>query len=399
MANTNTNNRANRKGKRKDKNKDKGKQGGIKIEDLKFSIGRNQIKNYEKLVKHLANKVQNKYGALMAYIMLNKAKYILKKPQMVPLHEITDQDDPAQKIMKTTEIKEQEMDYQVAQEEYSKKAQIYESNKEKLCGYLKENCTSTMITKLKTKADYDSRDLWDPVWLLEMITKRCLVQLGERHPNQLLLDAIKSLGEVKQTDKEKIRDYSNKVVSRTKSFIQAFRKALQETAGKELVLLTSLELLEVLEKGFTESLAAYTIQVRVDQEVYGNLQKSLKQQYTLGQKNYKNDVNAAMDVLNLNQEYKKPSASAQGRQQNEESARSFAQDNDTRTGFRCFKCGHKSCKGDRNCTHKNKPKSEWACMKAMELANNQSRSSFAQPTSMCARRVMDLVSGTASVIL
>ena len=60
MANNNGNNCQNQKGnkgKRKGKNKDKNKQGGgIKIEVLKFSIGQNQIKNYKKLVKHLAKK-------------------------------------------------------------------------------------------------------------------------------------------------------------------------------------------------------------------------------------------------------------------------------------------------------------------------------------------------------
>ena len=72
-----------------------------------------------------------------------------------------------------------------------------------------------MLTKLESEANYDQKSLDDPIWLLTTIQNKCLVQSGERHPNQLLLDVIESPGEVKQNDKEKVKDFSNKVMSQT----------------------------------------------------------------------------------------------------------------------------------------------------------------------------------------
>ena len=100
----------------------------------------------------------------------------------------------------------------------------------------------------------------------------------------------------------------------------------------------------------------------------------------MGHKNYKTDVNDAMEVLILNQQNKKKGAKSKDKQKQEPEARSFTQSNkeEQQSSFRCFKCGKKSCKGNNQCTHKNKPKTEWACMKAMEYADNHSHRSFAQ---------------------
>ena len=385
----NNNNRQNQnvnKGRRKNKRKESNSQtGGIKIEDLKFSIGKNQIENYEKLTKHLANKAQNKCGASMAHVLINETEYPFTAPTMELMEVMSDLDSEKVQARKITDNKQKELDYQIAREEYKKETQTYKRDKEKLCGFIKEKCTNMMLSKLETESDYDSKGLNDPVWLLSAIKNKCLVQSGERHPNQLLLDAIKSLGEVKQFDKEKVKDFSNKVVSRTKSFMQALKKAMREVAIAELNTLSGSELLTILESTLSEGLAACVIQVRADPVMCGELQKNLKQQWALGQKNYKEDANEAMEVLILNQQQKKSSASAQGKQkEDEENARSFAQGstNNNSTGFRCFKCGRKTCKGGKDCSHKNKPKSEWACMKAMEIADNQSRRSFAQPTAV-----------------
>ena len=43
------------------------------------------------------------------------------------------------------------MDYQISVEEYKKETQAYRRNKEKLYGYLKENCTAMMLTKLESE--------------------------------------------------------------------------------------------------------------------------------------------------------------------------------------------------------------------------------------------------------
>ena len=187
MANDNNNNRRNQKGyrgKRKDKQKDKKSQGGgIPIDDLKFSIGRNQIENYEKLVKHLANKVQNKYGASMAHILLNEAEYPIQVPVMRTLELIRESDPDTEKAIKLTQNKERELDYKLSVEEHKKESLTYRRNKEKLCGYLKENCTAMMLTKLESEKDYDPKSLDDPLWLLTTIKSKCLVQSGERHPS------------------------------------------------------------------------------------------------------------------------------------------------------------------------------------------------------------------------
>ena len=221
--------------------------------------------------------------------------------------------------------------------------------------------------------------------MLTAIKNQCLIQSGEINPNQLLLDAIKSLGEVKQNDKEKVKDYSNKVVSQTKSFIQALSKVMKESSDMEIVVLTGSQVITVLEKDLVDGLAAYIIQVRADHEIYSKLQRNLKQQYMLGHKDYKMDINKAMEALNLN--HKKKGANVQQKQQNkerEEDVRSFAKDGRSKqqTRFRCFKCGRKSCKGNNQCTHKNKTKSEWAYMKTMGLVDNYSCNSFVQPTTI-----------------
>ena len=103
----------------------------------------------------------------------------------------------------------------------------------------------------------------------------------------------------------------------------------------------------------------------------------------MGQKNYKTDVNEAMEVLILNQQVKTKGVRQDKQKDKEPDARSFAQNNnEEQSRFRCFKCGRKTCKGNNQCTHKNKPKSEWACMKAMDYADSHSRNSFAQPSTI-----------------
>ena len=94
-------------------------------------------------------------------------------------------------------------------------------------------------------------------------------------------------------------------MSRAKSFVQALFKAMTEVAGTDISGLTGTALITLLESQLVENLGAYIIQVRADNEIYGELQKNLKQQYTLGHKNYKMDVNDAMEVLILNQQNKK----------------------------------------------------------------------------------------------
>ena len=299
----------------------------------------------------------------MAHILLNEEEYHINVPVMRTLELINDSDPDDEKAIKITQNKERELDYKLSVEEHKKEMLAYRRNKEKLCGYLKENCTAMMLTKLESERDYDSKSLNDPIWLLTAIKNKCLVQSGERHHNQLLMDAIKSLGEVKQNDNEKVKDFSNKVVSRTKSFIQALLKAMKETATANIEVMTGQNILSLMKEELVEQLAAYIIQVKADREVYGELQKNLKQQYTLGQKNYKTDVNEAMEVLILNQQNKKKGAKTPEKQKDEEpDARSFARGNreEQQTRFRCFKCGKRSCKGNNQCTHKNKPKSEWA---------------------------------------
>ena len=50
------------------------------IDKLQFSTGDNQAENFTRLIKHLATKAQGKYGAPMAYILLNGEEYTFDKP-------------------------------------------------------------------------------------------------------------------------------------------------------------------------------------------------------------------------------------------------------------------------------------------------------------------------------
>ena len=58
------------------------------------------------------------------------------------------------------------------EEEFKKEETFYKRNKEKLCGFLKENCTAMMLTKLESEADFDQKSLIDPIWLLKQIKQK-----------------------------------------------------------------------------------------------------------------------------------------------------------------------------------------------------------------------------------
>ena len=92
----NNNNNSNDRGKgKKNVKKDKNEASGIPIDKLQFSVGRNQIENYEKLIKHLANKAQNKCGAQMACILLNEQEYNFTVPTLETLDTIDEDGDTA----------------------------------------------------------------------------------------------------------------------------------------------------------------------------------------------------------------------------------------------------------------------------------------------------------------
>ena len=82
-----------------------------------------------------------------------------------------------------------------------------------------------------------------------------------------------------------------------------------------------------------------------------------------------------MEVLVANQKRKKKSKPRPDREQ--ENSQSFAQG--AENAFRCFGCAKKTCEGKNDCTHKNKPKSEWECYEEMEYADKHS-AMFAQVT-------------------
>ena len=172
------------KGRRKNKGKESNSQtGGTKIEDLKFSMGKNQIENYKKLTKHLANKAQNRHGASVAHMLINETECPFTPPTMDSLEVTSDKDSEQVQARKTTDNEQKESDCQIAGEECEKETQTHKRDKEKLCGFIKEKCADMMLAKLETESDYDSKGLNNPVWLLSVIKNKCLVQSGERHPN------------------------------------------------------------------------------------------------------------------------------------------------------------------------------------------------------------------------
>ena len=129
-----------------------------------------------------------------------------------------------------------------------------------------------------------------------------------------------------------------------------------------------------LRNEFMERFRAHFVQAKADSEQIGWLQHNLKHCHGLGQDHCKVKIDEAMEVLVTNQKRKKWNNKSKN-DTDQENARAFAQG--TENTFRCFCCAKKTCEGKRDCTHEDKPKSEWACCKAMECADKHS-AMFAQ---------------------
>ena len=104
------------------------------VEDPKFSSGKDQAKNYERLKKHLANTVQGKCGAPLAHTLSSGEDCAFPPVAMEPLH-LTAPLGEAQidKELCKTRNEEKRAKCEMEQEEQKKKQATHDGNKEKLC--------------------------------------------------------------------------------------------------------------------------------------------------------------------------------------------------------------------------------------------------------------------------
>ena len=359
-----------KKKKRNEDSKGSGAKGTIPIEKLKFSTGDNQAENCQRLVGELAKTVQEKCGAKIAHTLLTESEFNFDeiKPKMtLGTIVLSDKSTDEETLEKEREDKQIAADYTVAIKRHEDAVVKYNTDKEKLCALLLQKCMSVVIVQLEERPDYIKFSLTDPVKLLAEIKKICLTYKGAKHPCFTLQNSVYGLATAKQEKNESTRDFAEKVKTRVNALTQNL-EALILAKDPDFWDKRKEERKTIQEEALEECMASLMI-IKSNNEIYKELKENMKQQHSLGTKQYPTKLAKSMEILNQN--YKRPKGRATKKKddkEKEEEVKSFVQKT-VKEGHRCFRCGKSDCTDKNKCSHKDKPISEWAANKAMKIAD------------------------------
>jgi hypothetical protein len=89
-----------------------------------------------------------------------------------------------------------------------KRKQALEANMTKAYAFLWDQCTKGMQQKIEVRSDFQAKVKSDPIELLKAIKQHALNYQEHRYEMSIILDALRTLLNLKQKDNESLQDYT-----------------------------------------------------------------------------------------------------------------------------------------------------------------------------------------------
>ena len=312
----------------------------------------------EYLINHLKSELHGGDDIAKALTARKDYRFDSEKPKLQPAT-ATDADAKKLEEMENKTIYDAEVKAFVARKER------YRANKTSAYSIIYGQCTKAMQAKIKSRSDFESKILNNPIELLNAIEEYSFSFQSNRYPFSVVTDSIKSLVNLKQREEESLLDYTARFKSARDVMIShlggpiILSKILEEEDNTYMPGNTDSE-----EKAFKRWLAYLYIN-NCDRSKYGSLVTKLQEDYSLKKDEYPETLLDAVDVLSnkkFDKQYydnkRKTRERSRGQEQDKTPELSFMQKNDIKC-YCCGKTGHKS----PQCKNKAKPKGEWEIKK------------------------------------
>ena len=263
-----------------------------------------------------------------------------------------------------------EIEFKAELDVYMKRKQAYENNLTKAYAFLWEHCTKSMQSKIEARTDFAKlKD--DPIELLKAIKQHALNYQEHRYEMSIILDALRSVINLKQREGEILHDY-------TKRFKTA-RDVMISHIGGPLILTKYVptmkdydandanKIKKCQEEAF-DQLMAFIYLENSDNSKYGSLLTGLRTQQSLGNNQYPLTFTDATNVLTNHRFDKSPSKSSVQKDKDKNPSQKKDEEEAPELSFaqmegKCYCCGkggHMSPK----CPQKDsKPREQWAINK------------------------------------
>ena len=288
-----------------------------------------QADTYTKSTKAIGEYVGRVYGREMK-------KLVLQLTECGPLEPTY----PSEGDEKAKAIWSKEYDH------YLKKQEQYRDQKAKVFTIILGQCTKPMRNRVEGTTGYgDVEKDTDVVGLLRMVKDVAFDSNDRKYPHLQAARAWKQLSMIRQQDNEDLVDYYKRFWSVVEMVERSYGKIVPvEIASREARYSADKDTIDARER---DRFLAFMFMDGADKTVYGYLMRDLSGDYALGNENYPDTVEDALQVLALRTGTK----GSKDRKHKTGGETSFAQTGTSKRKLKCWKCqkeGHmkKDCPED-----------------------------------------------------
>ena len=285
------------------------------------------------------------------------------------------------------QTRENELYYEAQVKEFVSRVNRYEDNKGRAFALIFSQCDKTLQNKILSLADYEAAVKGNPIEMLVRIQQLSIQFQEKKYGTAVVVDAMKNLLNLKQTEDEDLVDYTRR--------FKSARDILESQWGSKI----AFPKLSREDEAWDDNDAARQAQAKTnsynkflaylyvenaDRLKYGDFFEQLGQQYALNHDQFPKTLYDATSILSNRKfspkyyETKKARKEKQRKEQEKASKSNAASNQEQRDtqapqlSFaqmegKCYCCGKAGHKSDK-CRNKHKPKSEWAINKAPEVS-------------------------------
>lgn len=269
-----------------------------KKSDRKYYVGSaKQAADYDKNTEYHLNELQTTLKDASEVIAslraLTKFDIDTLRPVMKPPTKTTDAE-------KALELEELRIQYQAEMEDFMTTKRHFKTNWANAYGYLWQQCSTGMQTKIRARTEFESKIRDDPIELLKVIKEHALNFQPNRLDVSIMRDSINNLNGVWQRENESVPDYTGRMKSAGDMFVEQnggsinFKSIVVKDPKYDA---KDPKVVKQCEEAAFKRYCAFILIEQADKERFGTLQKLLQSQYAMGKDQYPKTLATAGQLL------------------------------------------------------------------------------------------------------